>query len=477
MLTATDRANLEGQTMSKIRATLVLTLGICALLSLPVAAAEWDHRVNSVQKDITGKVPTTLTQATAVPANTGGPANICAGFGHTFNQTEQGYLKVKFSTFRTDPKTGDTTTQTMRKKGAVVDSQWVRCVVVEKLFKDDIVVAEWEILEMPRGRGGDIQTSLHIGENRLPLSELISRKSGSTLTMSAHRVNSVQKNIKGKVPAALTQATAVTADTGKRVDLCAGFGHTFKQTQRGRLRVRFSTFRTDPETGKTKRRRTRITGRIEDSRWVGCLKVEKLLKNDIVVAEWEILDMPRGRGGEIQAVTHIGDGRLRAKELISRPPPTVEPPTGGGGDGEPDPDPPPPPPTDTGQVSAADQRAISAMSKSTAISIGVRVRGGGRTFLIGHRHNCANLLEAPTIAAVYDKYVKACGARTTGGALTRSQIDAIAKLKRMKHTSALRWESGGRVLGEYWSRATGTRHVTTNSIEKAVAWLVKEGRL
>ena len=97
--------------------------------------------------------------------------------------------------------------------------------------------------------------------------------------------------------------------------------------------------------------------------------------------------------------------------------------------------------------------------------------------MIGHRHNCENLMEAPTIAAVYDKYVRACGRRNTGNALTASQNAAIAKLKRMKHTSALRWESSGRVIGEYWSRATGTRKKTTKTIEAAVNWLVSEGRL
>jgi hypothetical protein len=86
-------------------------------------------------------------------------------------------------------------------------------------------------------------------------------------------------------------------------------------------------------------------------------------------------------------------------------------------------------------------------------------------------------MEASTIAGVYDKFVRACGRRASGGALTRSQVDAIAKLKRMKHTSAIRWESGGRVIGEYYTRATGTRKHTTGSIEKAVAWLVSEGRL
>ncbi len=468
--------------MSMIRATIVLTTALGAFLSVPATAAEWDHRVNSVQKEITGKVPTTVTQATAVPANTGGPVNICAGFGHTFNQTEQGYLKVKFSTFRTDPKTGDTTTQTMRKKGAVVNSQWVKCVVVEKLHKDDIVVAEWEILEMPRGRGGDLQTTLHIGENRLSLSELISPKSGSPLTMSAHRVSSVQKNITGKVPTALTQATAVTADTDNRVDLCAGFGHTFKQTEKGRLRVRFSSFRTDPETGKTKRQRTRITGQIEDSRWVGCLRVAKLLENDIVVAEWEILDMPRGRGGEIQVVTHIGAGRLRSKELIRRPPPPpVEPPTGGGGGGGGDPDPEPdpdpdPPPTNTGQVSAAEQKVFSALSKMTAIGIGTR-DNGTVSWLIAHRYNCNNYLQTSTITGVYNLFVKACGNRgVTGGALTQSQIAAIAKFKRAFGITGLRWESGGRVIGEYNTPATGTVHQTFKTIEAAVKWLDGQGR-
>ena len=39
---------------------------------------------------------------------------------------------------------------------------------------------------------------------------------------------------------------------------------------------------TDPETGKTKRDRTRIKGGITDSRWVGCLKGDKFHAGDNV---------------------------------------------------------------------------------------------------------------------------------------------------------------------------------------------------
>ncbi|NND03235.1 MAG: hypothetical protein HKN91_10650, partial [Acidimicrobiia bacterium] len=295
------------------------------LLGLPAMAADWDHRVDSFENGIEGKVFETLTQATVVPANTSGKTNVCAGFGHTFNQTQQGYLRVTISTFRTDPETGDTTTEIQKKKGAVSNSRWLKCIVVDELLKEDVVVLEWELSDMPRGRGGDIQTTLHIGEGRLLLGSLISRESKTTVDVTAHRVNSGQKDIEGKVPDTLTQATAAPADTGNIVNLCAGFGHTFKSRDRGLLRVRFSTFRTDPETGKTKRTRTRISGRVEESQWIECIRVQKLRKDDVVLAEWEILEMPKGRGGDIQALIHLGKGKLKSSELISRPAPAPTP--------------------------------------------------------------------------------------------------------------------------------------------------------
>jgi len=466
--------------------TRVVTIGLIAALltGLPILAASKNVAESKMVLD--GEYPTSERHVQVVPYDIDHDVYACVGTAHD-NQRfpNEGYNIAKITISRPDPETGEVSVEKHGKRGTLSRNKWLRCIHTGPLRAGDTVEFDYEFSNYRKPRGSTIHIRSTLSEARMLISELRGPEAqGDTgvPTQFHQRVsNSVSEN--GKHPKFIRQASVVHADSLGKVEFCVGYGNTIvKKPGQGNVKITAEIGRTDPETAEVTIETHILKARLKNNKIKKCTEIDPVRKGDTLIVDVELTGFPRLRGNaEVDGVamggdrfelkTAIGPNQMLLSEVMGpRIPPSAGGGGGGGGGGT-------EPPTDTGVVSAADQRAISAMSKSTAISVGVRVRGSGRTFLIGHRHNCANLLEAPTIAAVYDKYVKACGARTTGGALTRSQIDAIAKLKKMKHTSALRWESGGRVLGEYWTRATGTRHVTTNSIEKAVAWLVSEGRL
>jgi hypothetical protein len=430
---------------------IIYGFAVALFASLP-ALATTEQRVENFIIDV-GKHPTEHRHAFVVSNDSDGDVHLCFGYANDFKKGNTGSFRAKATITRFDPETGESADEGFAKRGDLKSNKWLRCIQTSQVLQGDTVVVNYTLTGLPRLRGGTVHIKTGLGRERMLVTELRGREAQSDPgdpTQIHHRSRGIFAEA-GKHKPSWHQGWIVPKDSVGDVQFCFGYGNNFKKGDTGSITGTAEITRTDPETGEASVQTITKSGDLKSNRFKKCREIDPVRAGDSVVAEMllsELLAPPSETGGGGSGEDGGGGG-------------------GGGGEN---------PPTNTGEVSAADQQAISAMSKMTAISVGNRVRGG-RTFLIGHRYNCANLLEAPTIAAVYEKFVRACGRRATGGGLTNSEIAAISKLKRMKHTSAIRWESGGRVIGEYWTQATGTRHKTTNSIEKAVAWLVSEGRL
>ncbi len=464
-----------------MRMTRVVTFGLIAVLltGLPILAASKNVAESKMVLD--GKYPTSEHHLLVVPSDIDHDVYACVGTSHDNKKTSnEGYNVAKITIRRPDSETGEESVENHGKRGSLVGGKWLRCIHTGPLKAGDIVEFWYEFSNYPRPRGSTIHIRSTLGEARMLISELRgpeARGNTGVPTQYHQRVsNGVSEN--GKHPKFIRQASVVHADSLDKVDFCVAYGNTIvKKPSKGSVRITAEIGRTDPETGEITIEKQVLKASLKDNKIKKCVVIDPVSKGDTLIVDVELTGFPRLQGNaevdgvamggdRFELLTGIGPNPMLLGEVLGPPTPSAGGGGGGGGGGEGG-----APPTDTDRVSAAEQRVFSALSKMTAIGIGTRSRGGKITWLIAHRYSCSNYMETKTIVGVYDLFVKACGARATGGALTKSQINAIAKFKRAIGITGLRWESGNRVIGEYNTKATGTVHKTFSTIEAAVKWL------
>lgn len=437
---------------------LPIYAGILAI-GLPAMAAE--NRTVSYQT-LEGDHPTGHRQVLTVPEDTEGDVYACFGYAHDGKKKgDVGSNRGKVTITRTDPDTGEESTEILNKRGNLDKNKWLRCVHTGPMLAGDTAVFEYEFEGYPKPRGNTIHIVSSIGADRLKIGELRGREAtgdpGDPTQLHQRESSIVARN--GKHPKAWQQAIVVQNDSLDKVNFCFGYGNTTNKGNKGKGKFRAEIPRTDPDTGEEIIQVVKKTKKLKDHRIKYCEEIDPLNEGDVIVVDVDLTGFPklRGNDGEEEAVVAGG----QALEVITGIGPTemvdseiLAPRDFGGGDGGPGDGGGDGLPPTAGDLSAADQSAVLRLLSTahrTAQLWRPKGNGLGKWTAIGPRFLPGNVFNVDpatvgagsTIAEAVADYEKKRGKlKTVSGGLSKAEQTCFAWMGTINPSggsTAVRW--------------------------------------
>lgn len=470
-------------------------LAAALLCSLPALGAT-EQRIEAYLID-EGKHPEAFQHAFVVPNDSDGDVYFCFGYANDFKRKgEEGSFKGKATITRFDPDTGEGTEEVLRKQGNLSKNKWLRCVHTGPVRQGDMVVAEYEMNDLPKPRGGTMHVKSSLGQERMLIRELRGAEAKIDIGEPRdvhHRSSSIVIE-NGKHKKVWQQAWVVDTDNLDPIQFCFGYGNNFKKGNKGKVVATAEITRADPDTGETATEEIEQKGKLKDNQFKKCVEIEGVRLGDSVVTEYKFKGFPRLRGNERTAAkaqaaggdafmvkTGMGPIELANVELLS-------PNTGGGANPGTDPD---TEPTPNATISAADQTAASALlikSKKTQLwrfkndqpkhwtVIGPKTTLGSGLGGV----NPATAGYGDTIAQAVADYEKKMGKLPAGGSLSASDVASLEWYSEMKTAggpTSIRRDAAGAYHGEYFrpGAGSGIHKSGLKGITGCVEWFKAQG--
>ncbi len=473
--------------MPRIRITLAFLAA--TLSSLPVLAFSESRVESFIISD--GKHPAAYQHAFVVPQDSAGDVYACMGYGTDGKNADTGSFRGTVRISRLDPDTGEVAVQKLRKRGSLSKNKWLRCVHAGPVRQGDTVVWEYQFLGFPRPRGAAIHIRSSIGTDRMLISKIRGPEATGSLgepTEVHHRVRTNATGA-GKHPKTWQQAFVVAAThVAERVELCFGYGNDFKKDGTGSFRATAEITRTDPDTGEVTVQRIKGEDDLTENKAKSCRDIDRVRLGDTLVVDWEFFGFPRIRDDIWQTKIGIGPRVMANREIYGpAPPPPAPPAPGPGGGPGPDDDPFPNP---GGNISAADQIAVSSLMYKSVRTQLWRFKGNQpeRWTVIGPKTQLGTGLGGvnpnttgygATIAAAVADYERKMGKLPAGSGISASDVSSLEWYQKMNTAggpTSIRRDGGGGFHGEYYRPGPGSVVIGGfGGITAVVNWFKSQG--
>ncbi len=472
-----------------------LLLSLSALFLLASAAnASWLFFTTSVFKaeDHKQKHPTKLVQTLALPEDTI-TSNLCVSYSNNFKKKNKGSVETIVRLNR-----GEDSVESLEEiatfefDGNVKSNSYFKCKAVPDMLRGDILFFETSFKKLPKLKIKKKKTdyfvvhgSVSLGEN--PSDEHLYQappEEGGWL----HFASTILKaDIDDHPhPADWEQAIIVPQDT-LAPEICSSYLNSASNKNQGSVTARVSIAR---DIFDLDLEQFNLDGNVSKNSYVDCKRVDDLPKDSVVFFEYDFHGVPDLKKAQVDWANIRGIVTTAGEPSTDTEPPADDDPPPPDDDPPPpddDPPPPPPPPSD-GQLSEADQRAVSQLLIKTKKSQLWRTKGDNPKWtVVGPKTEAVpgtnNLIPSTagyghTIAAAVKDYENKKGKLAKGDLLTKNQREAIEWYCDMASNgpTSVRHDSSGNYHGEYYRQGKGARHHgPVGTIKAAVDWLKSQG--
>ncbi len=475
------------------RAKILLPSLIGVALLAGSAQASWLFLSTSVfqAEEHKQKHPTTLMQTLALPEDTI-TSNLCVAYKNNFKKKNKGSVETTVRLSRgTDSIESLDEIATFELEGNIKDNGYFECMAVPDMERGDILTFETTFKKLPKLKIKK-KTDYFVVHGSVSLGELPSDahlyqpqpEQGGWL----HFANTILKaDINDHPhPEDWEQAIIVPQDT-VAPQVCSSYLNSASNKNQGSVSARVSIAR---DIFDISLEQFNLDGDISKNGYVDCKTVDDLPKDSVVFFEYDFHGVPDLKTAQVDwagirgVVSTAGqpstDTSDPPDDPDDPPPPDDDPPP-------PDDDPPPPPPS--GQLSEADQRAVSSLLLKTTKTQLWRSKNNNPTkwTVVGPKTKAiegTNKLIASTagygntIAAALADYEKKKGKLAAGDLLTKKEREAIEWYCGIGTSgpTSVRHDSSGNFHGEYYRTGKGAQHHgPVGKMTTAIDWLKSQG--
>ena len=221
------------------------------------------------------------------------------GYGNDLKKGSTGSFKGKASITRFDPDSGESSVEILRKQGNLEKNKWLRCVHTGPVRQGDMVVADYEMKDHPKPRGGTIHIKSSLGPDRMLIKELRGAEARVDIgdpTSVFQRTSSIVIET-GKHRKSWQTGWVVDVDQAEPFPFCFGYGNNFKKGNKGSIVATATITRVDPDTGEITTETFKKKGKLKNNKFTACVETDPVRLGDSVVAEYEFSGFPKLRAG------------------------------------------------------------------------------------------------------------------------------------------------------------------------------------
>ena len=479
------------------RAKILLPSLIGIALLATSAQASWLFFTTSVfqAEEHKQKHPATLLQTLALPGDTI-TSNLCVAYENNFKKKNKGSVQTTVLLNRgTDSIESLEEIATFEFEGNIKDNAYFKCMAVPDMERGDILFFETTFKKLPKLKIKKKKTDFFVVHGSVSLGELPSEEhlyqaqpeEGGWL----HFANTILKaDIDDHPhPEDWEQAIIVPQDT-VAPQVCSSYLNSASNKNQGSVTARVSIAR---DIFDINLEQFNLDGDISKNGYVDCKTVDDLPKDSVVFFEYDFHGVPdlktakvdwAGIRGVVSTAGEPSTDTSDPPDTPDDPPPGDDPPPPGD-----DPPPPPPPLPPPGQLSEADQRAVSSLLIKTKKTQLWRTKNDNPTkwTVVGPKTQAIDgtndLIPGTagygnTIAAALSDYEKKKGKLAAGDLLTKKQREAIEWYCSMKSNgpTSVRHDNSGNFHGEYYRTGKGAQHHgPVGKMTTAIDWLKAQG--